>query len=218
MAFWARPPPAWPWFHWTGLDLKSLPEGSAHGSKKTHPVYLKKARLLKGKQSSYTTIPMGMVHINLTWRVDFYGKFWEIYHIWRLWEWLKVALIIMVGYFLGGYVRMVGWVAIYTTGENDVWVFCLPVVNPKSMGCFTCEYLIGFQLCEKMGKSQWLFLTSRNKYSALDVKSISGCYCLQCIEKIYNIFISNICINKNINTKGDVNFETFPFPQGITGR
>ena len=100
---------------------------------KTHPVYLKKARLLKGKQSSYTTIPMGMVHIYLTWRVDFYGKFWEIYHIWRLWEWLKVALIIMFVYFLGGYARGVGWVAIYTTGENDVWV-SFAHCKPKKYG------------------------------------------------------------------------------------
>ena len=32
--------------------------------------------------------------------------------------------------------------------------FILPIVNLKSMGCLTCEYLIGFQLCENMGKSQ----------------------------------------------------------------
>ena len=110
-----------------GLTSSRCQLGS-HGLFETHRGLPKKARLFQGKAILlHYTIPMGMVHIYLTWRVDFYGKFWEIYHIWRLWEWLKIGPDHNGRLFLGGYVRGVGWVAIYTTGENDVWVFVCPL-------------------------------------------------------------------------------------------
>lgn len=115
-----------------GLTSSRCQKGPPMG-RKNPPGLPKKGPAFEGKAIILHYHSLGMVHIYLTWRVDFYGKFWEIYHIWRLWEWLKVALIIMFGYFLGGYARGVGWVAIYTTGENDVWV-SFAHCKPKKYG------------------------------------------------------------------------------------